>query len=209
MDPFRLVLVDPLRDLCAAWERHFQGLPGVSIVAGRFEGLPAFDCVVSAGNSFGLMDGGVDAAITRFFGHELQARVQRRILDEFLGEQLVGTSMIVETEHLEHPFLAHTPTMRVPMTIAGTDSAYRAMWAMLVAVRTHNRTSPRSIGVVACPGLGTGTGRVPFEDAALQMSLAYRNFLVPPSHLDWERAQRRHIEIHYRQGIDPDRDAET
>jgi O-acetyl-ADP-ribose deacetylase (regulator of RNase III) len=169
----------------------------VEIVAGYFERLPAFDCMVSAANSFGLMDGGVDAAIVRFFGDGLMDRVQRRILEEYLGEQPVGTSMIVETDHPRHPFLAHTPTMRAPMDIARTDNVYRAMWAMLLAVRRHNALGERPIEVVACPGLGTLTGRVPFAEAARQMSLAYRNFLAPPSSIDWGLAGMRQAEIRY------------
>jgi len=197
MKPPKLILVDPIPGLCEAWEKHFAGLPHASIALGRFESLPAFDCIVSAANSFGLMDGGVDAAITRFFGDDLQRTVQRRIQDEYLGEQPVGTSMIVETGHPAHPFLAHTPTMRVPMTISRTDNVYLAMWAMLIAVRRHNQSSDRRIDVVACPGLGTRAGQVPFQEAARQMALAYRNFLDPPGALDWDLAGRRQTDIHF------------
>ena len=197
MIPPKLVLVDPLPDLCQAWERHFDGLPHVSIVCGRFEDLPVFDCIVSPANSFGLMDGGADAAITRFFGYALQTAAQHRILDEYFGEQPVGTSMIVETGNASHPYLAHTPTMRVPMTIARTDNVYRAMWAMLIAVHRHNQTARQRIEVVACPGLGTKTGRVPYEEAALQMATAYRNFLHPPRHIDWDFAGQRQSQIHF------------
>ncbi|MFH7027510.1 MAG: macro domain-containing protein [Heteroscytonema crispum UTEX LB 1556] len=66
--------------------------------------------MVSPANSFGMIDGGIDATIMRFFGHSL-ARVQRHILEDYLGQQPVGTSMIVETSHHKHPFLAYTPTM--------------------------------------------------------------------------------------------------
>jgi O-acetyl-ADP-ribose deacetylase (regulator of RNase III) len=156
---------------------------------------PEFDCVVSAANSFGLMDGGVDAAIVRFFGNPLMDRVQQRILDEYLGEQLVGTCLLVETHHAKHPFVAHTPTMRVPMDITGTDNVYRAMWAMLLAVRNHNRTAGRGINSVACPGLGTGTGHVPYPEAARQMALAYRNFVNPPRLLDWRLAESRQDQV--------------
>lgn len=195
--PLELILVDPKPALCQAWEEHFEGLPHVSIVSGRFEELAAFDCVVSAANSFGLMDGGVDAAITRFFGAGLQQEVQRRIIEEYLGEQPVGTSMIVETGHAAHPFVAHTPTMRVPMTISRTDNVYRAMWALLLAVHRHNKAGERPIRVLACPGLGTRTGRVPFPEAARQMALAYRNSLDTPHSLDWVLAERRQKEIHF------------
>ena len=43
--------------------------------------------MVSAANSFGLMDGGVDLAITNFFGVDLMDRVQAHILRDYLGEQ--------------------------------------------------------------------------------------------------------------------------
>ncbi|HYJ31819.1 MAG TPA: macro domain-containing protein [Candidatus Binatia bacterium] len=194
---FELVLVDPKPELCAAWEEAFRGRSEVHVVCGRFEGLSAFDCMVSAANSFGLMDGGVDAAITRFFGQDLMERVQCRILDEYLGEQPVGTSMIVETGHPQHPYLAHTPTMRTPMTIARTDNVYRAMSSMLLAVRRHNGSGARPIGIVACPGLGTRTGRVPLPEAARQMSIAYRNLLEPPRSITWSFALGRQEQVRY------------
>lgn len=188
---FKLILVDPNPDVTTAFKLHFKGFRTVDIVTSRFEDLPVFDCMVSAANSFGLMDGGVDLAIIGFFGVELLDRVHARILDEFLGEQPVGTSIIVETGHSSHPFLAHTPTMRIPMPIAMTDQVYSAMWAMLLAVRKHNLNSDRPIRTVACPGLGTATGRVPADEAARQMALAYRHFRYPPELISWPMAQER------------------
>src|SRR5262245_17188567 len=132
MEALRLILVSPEPLLCQAFQEQFGELPDVEVVTGHFEQLAEFDCLVSPANSFGLMDGGTDGAITRFCGHALMERVQKRILDEYLGEQPVGTSLIVETGHAIHPFLAHTPTMRVPMPVARTDYVYLAMWAMLL-----------------------------------------------------------------------------
>jgi O-acetyl-ADP-ribose deacetylase (regulator of RNase III) len=197
MNELKLILIDPKPALCNAFRERFKSLPNIEIVTGKFEQLPAYDCMVSAANSFGLMDGGVDAAITRFFEDGLQARVQKCIMDEFLGEQPVGTSIIVETNHPKFPFIAHTPTMRVPMDIAYTDNVYLAMWAMLLAVRQHNLKSDKKIRIVACPGLGTTTGHVPYQQAARQMALAYENFLNPPSYLDWRFADKRQERIRY------------
>ncbi len=59
-----------------AFPQAFQQLPNVEIVHGYFEQLPVFDCMVSAATSFGLMDGGVAAAITDFFGVGFMQRVQ-------------------------------------------------------------------------------------------------------------------------------------
>jgi O-acetyl-ADP-ribose deacetylase (regulator of RNase III) len=197
MNELRIVLVDPKSAMCDAFREKFSGFPNVEVVTGKFEQLPIFDCMVSAANSFGLMDGGVDAAIIQYFGYELQQRVQKRILDEFLGEQPVGTSIIVETRHPKHPFIAHTPTMRVPMDIAHTDHVYLAMWAMLLAVRQHNLKSEKKIEIVACPSLGTATGHVPYRQAARQMALAYEHFLNPPDSLDWRLADNRQDKIRY------------
>lgn len=197
MNPISLILVDPNPALCAAFTQQFAELPRVEVVNDGFEALPRFDCMVSAANSFGLMDGGVDGAITRYFGVRLMQRVQQRILEEYLGEQPVGTSMIVETEHPEHPYLAHTPTMRIPTPIARTDHVYSAMWAMLLAVRRHNQARRFPIEVVACPGLGTATGRVPYEEAARQMALAYRNFLHPPQAITWNYAASRQSAVRF------------
>jgi O-acetyl-ADP-ribose deacetylase (regulator of RNase III) len=190
-----LILVDPQEALCRAWRAAFEKSPGVSVVCGRFEQLPDFDCMVSAANSFGLMDGGVDLAITRFFGVQLMARVQTRILHEYLGEQPVGTSFIIDTRHPKHPFVAHTPTMRVPMAISNTDHVYSAMWAMLLAVRRHNAASTTRIRKVACPGLGTATGRVAPDEAARQMALAYNWYLHPIETIDWLAVQARQAAI--------------
>jgi O-acetyl-ADP-ribose deacetylase (regulator of RNase III) len=196
MNDLKLILVDPKLELCNAFKLAFKDLPNVEIVHGRFERLPMFDCMVSAANSFGLMDGGVDAAITTYFGAQLMLRVQERILEEYLGEQPVGTSIIVETNHAVHPFIAHTPTMRVPMDISLTDNVYVAMWAMLLAVRKHNeQQTNKPINIVACPGLGTATGKVPYHQAAQQMALAYKNFLNPPRNINWGYASERHLNV--------------
>ncbi len=181
----KLILVDPQYGMTSSWEKHFAEFEHVEIVNNYFESLPEFDCMVSAANSFGLMDGGVDLAITRFFGKQLEDRVQKHIIENYLGEQPVGTSFIIETNHPRHPYLAHTPTMRTPITIALTDYAYIAMWALLVEVNRFNQTAKNPIKSIACPGLGTATGQMPFPEAARQMALAYKHFLNPPKFISW------------------------
>jgi len=203
---FRLILVDLQQPLCAALRAAFTSfLPSglVEVVHGRFEDLPAFDCMVSAANSFGLMDGGVDAAITAYFGPLLQVEVQRRILAEFDGEQPVGTSIIVRApvSRGRARFIAHTPTMRVPYSIRGTDYAYLAMKSMLLAVAAHNeahRVAPlEQIRLVACTGLGTFYGKLPFDEASRQMALAYSFFRAPPREISWNFAAERQEAVRF------------
>src|SRR4051812_39153339 len=124
-----LWLVHPDERMCDAFRLRFDGLPGVRVIQARFEDLEPHDCFVTAGNAFGLMTAGIDAAVVRFFGERLMQRVQHRIMDEFFGEQPVGTAFVMSTGHLEIPYLAHAPTMRVPGSIEGTDKVYNATWA--------------------------------------------------------------------------------
>jgi hypothetical protein len=63
MNQLKLILLNPNPALCVAWQKYFSDLPNAEIVMSEFETLPEFDCMVSAANSFGLMDGGVNEAI--------------------------------------------------------------------------------------------------------------------------------------------------
>ena len=162
---------------------------------GKFENEREFDCLVSPTNSFGLMDGGIDLAIRNYFGMKIQYNTQKLIQKEFYGEQPIGTSIIVLTENEYHPFLAHTPTMRVPTNISQTENVYYAFFAMLVAVANYNKNKPGQIKKVLCPGLGTATGRMTPQESARQMAIAYRNFLKPTKNMNWENLNKRHKEI--------------
>lgn len=192
---FKLILIAPDYSLYKAFQDSFSYLPRVEIVNDRFENLEEYDCLVSPANSFGMMDGGMDAAITKFFGRSLEEKVQQHILDDYLGEQPIGTSIIVETGHPRHPFLAHTPTMRVPMKIQNTDIPYVATWAMLLAIRQHNKNFLNSIQSVICPGFGTGIGCVAYTEAARQMALAYDRFVYPPKFINCFMAASRQLQI--------------
>src|SRR5687768_13158327 len=116
-----LWLVHPDEGACAAFRRRFAGLPNVRVVRGRRDALDPHDCFVTAGNAFGLMTAGIDAAVVARFGQDLMRRVQQRIMDEYFGEQPVGTAFVLPTGDPGLPFLCHAPTMRVPGSIEGTD----------------------------------------------------------------------------------------
>lgn len=162
----------------------------VSVHLGRFENLTGYDCVASPANSFGLMDGGMDAALTHYFGGQLQQRVQEHIIAEYFGEQPVGTSFILETHNSVIPYLAHSPTMRVPADIRGTENVYLATKATLVeAVKHPNVTS------IILPAFGAGCGMVHRQEVARQMALAVKHVMNPLNAINWEIARFRDYEI--------------
>nr|WP_255300346.1 macro domain-containing protein [Escherichia fergusonii] len=188
-----LILSAPVHEMADAFKRVFGNTDNVNIIEKPFETISEFDCMVSAANSFGLMDGGVDAAITAFFGTQLQTRVQNHIMREYLGEQPVGSAFVIETEDNHHPWLVHAPTMRVPLTIDGTDAVYNATWAALLAIFQHNKNAitDRKIKTVVFPAMGAGCGQVPFENVARQMKQAWDNFNKKTESINWEYAHSR------------------
>ncbi|PIJ48973.1 phage tail protein [Erwinia sp. OLTSP20] len=189
----KLILSAPVPAMAQAFDSAFSAIPDVTVHRGPFETLEAFDCMVSAANSFGLMDGGVDAAITAFFGTQLQTRVQNRIIREYLGEQPVGTAFVIESGNSNHPWLVHAPTMRVPQAVDGTDAVYNATRAALLAIHQHNlnATDDKKIRTVVFPAMGAGCGRVPPESVARQMLLAWQSVILPTRNISWQYATER------------------
>jgi O-acetyl-ADP-ribose deacetylase (regulator of RNase III) len=172
------------------FESTFAKYLNVTIHRGVFEQLSGIDCLVSPANSFGLMDGGMDAAITHYFGSSLMQKVQSQILSEYAGDQPVGTSFIIATDDARIPWLAHSPTMRVPAIIDGTDNVYRATKATLLAAKKNGE-----IDTIAIPAFGAGCGKVHAHKVAQQMELALRHVENPPSTIGWNFAHLRDYEI--------------
>ena len=164
-----------------AWRKLFRGMPAVVIVEGDILEGPC-DAVVSPANSFGFMDGGIDLAYRRFFGLDLQSRVQAKIQNEFYGELPVGQATVVSTGHDAIPYLVAAPTMRVPDRIEDTVNVYLACRAALLVVLAHNQGTSRPINSVRVPALGTGIGAMPLARAAHQMHAAYVSVFERP---DW------------------------
>jgi O-acetyl-ADP-ribose deacetylase (regulator of RNase III) len=177
--------------MASAFRSRFSPYPAVDVVLGRWEELAPHDCFVTAGNSYGLMSAGIDAVVVSQLGPQVQDAVQLRILNEFLGEQPIGSAFLLETGNDRVPFLCHAPTMRVPGDIAGTDNIYRATRAALLSVYHHNRSSERPIRSVVFPAFGAGFGQVAPDEVARQMAVAWKLFVELPYPPSWDRVVDR------------------
>jgi O-acetyl-ADP-ribose deacetylase (regulator of RNase III) len=122
--------------------------------------------MVSPANSFGIMDGGLDAAIRDTLGFTVQQRAQRAIVERHHGELPVGAAELVETGDARWPVLVIAPTMRIPESVEETLNAYLAFRAMLLACKRAN------IASLVCCGLGTGIGGMEPRRSAVQMRMA-------------------------------------
>jgi O-acetyl-ADP-ribose deacetylase (regulator of RNase III) len=194
---FELWLIHPAPEACAAFERRFAGLPDVRVLAQRYEQLPAHDCFVTAGNAYGVMTAGIDAAIIARFGEPLMREVQEHIMERYLGEQPIGSAFMVPTGDPERPYLCHAPTMRMPGPINKTSNVYAATFAALTAAHRYNVEHDRELRTLVFPAMGTGFGQLPFDEAARQMAVAYAHYLRPPGHPSWDGLIARERRICY------------
>ena len=185
----RIYVIDKSESKIRCVQQYFQGVPEVECVA---EELDVFlrsnsvQCIVSPGNSYGLMDGGYDLAITRYFGDQLQQRVQRHIIDHYYGEQPVGTSFIIDAGRNGQK-LIHTPTMRTPYFIREPLFIYQCMRTTLICAMENNVES------ILLPLFGGGCGQVHPERVAVMMRKAYDQLQDLPKKLDWRYAEKHDI----------------
>src|SRR5215469_6183650 len=166
----RLHLVDRNPEIVRAWKKAFAADPEIDISAGDIL-TAATICVVSPANSYGVMDGGIDARYTEFFGLRPQTELQQYIATK--GKLLVGESALVRTGHERIPYMICAPTMRTPGPVPKVNAFY-AMAAVLDAVARSHELIPD----VYCPGLCTGVGRVSAVDAASEMARAYARWVA-------------------------------
>lgn len=195
-----IVFFDSDDTFCEAAARYLEldKIEGASVVKGPLQDVDSVDCVVGGMNSFGLLKYSYDIDIVAYFGNGLQEHIQTRILEDFLGEQPVGSALLVETGHTKVPYFVHAPIMRVLLRVAYSDHVYCALYAALLEVERHNRAHPdRLIQRVACPSIGTGEGGLPPAQAARQLALAFKNITRPPTSLSWHMANNRQQEIRY------------
>ena len=177
-----IILTAVKEDLVKAFETNSKGLENVRVYKGTIFDVDC-DAMVSPANSFGFMDGGIDAFFVGRFGTVVQDNVRMAILRHWHGEIPIGAAEIVATQDDETPYLIAAPTMRVPMILdKNTINPYLAMRAVIMAVRQRTlREGPGAgkpakdhIQTIAVPGMGTGCGRVSADQAAFQMCEAIR-----------------------------------
>lgn len=185
----KIYILDRKRSTTRYAELYFYGLDNVEVVNAEFEDFMRnnpVECVVSPANAYGLMDGGYDWAITRYFGEQLPKRVQRYILEHLYGEQPVGTSIIVDAGK-NGQRLIHTPTMRIPEPIKDPCVIYHCMRSTLMCAYQNNVQS------IVIPFFGGGCGDIHPNIVAKMMWKAYTQIHNPPSELDWNYAYSQEI----------------
>ena len=133
------------------------------------------DAVVSPANTKGIMNGGFDAALRRFFGTIIEVRA-RRFLDEHPLD--VGQAAAIKTTHEKIKWLIIAPTVSIKGNgFSGKDTvAYACGYNSVIAA---NRAGATSLGMT---GLGTGAGALDIRHAIKQQCDGIEDALYDISH---------------------------
>jgi O-acetyl-ADP-ribose deacetylase (regulator of RNase III) len=173
-------------------KRHGSDIDGLSVVHGDIFQCREAECMVTAGNSFGMMDGGIDGLTNYQFGM-IEGRVQAAIAaDPWRGELPVGAAVVLPAEpttHRRFSYLCYAPTMRTPSACPRSINAYLAMRGALCAC------SAAGIRTLAVPLLCHGVGRMDEDVVIHQIRHALRTF-TRPTPPDWEAISLDHHQLH-------------
>lgn len=152
----------------------FDGHPVLQVCYGNVFNESA-DCFITCGQSYGMMDGGIDGH-TNYFFDRIERRVQDKINTKWRGELPVGASIVLATPtNAKYKHLCYAPTMRVPMNVAKTNNAYLAMRGALVECSKKKY----QIKTIVVPLLCRGVGRMPCKKILDQILHAYNTFVRP------------------------------
>jgi O-acetyl-ADP-ribose deacetylase (regulator of RNase III) len=128
----------------------------VSVVRGDITQVEA-DAIVNPSNSYGVMGGGVALAIKLRGGEEIEREAMAK------APINVGSAAVTTAGRLKAKAVIHASTMQKPAQRVGVNEVRLATRAALQAASQHGFRS------VAFPGMGTGVGGVPKDEAARAM----------------------------------------
>src|SRR6187401_3353372 len=126
------------------------------------------DAIVNPANSLGLMNQGVSGAIRNAGGQSIEDEARA------MAPVAVGAAIVTGAGELFCKAVIHAPTSDAPGQKIGVEAVRRATRAALLAAVRNGYDS------VAFPGIGTGIGAVPHDEAARAMVDEVRAIKMPP-----------------------------
>lgn len=200
----KIIIYGEAREAEIAFKQERAKTSDFSFVRSKYEDLKDLDekfAIVCAGNSFGIMDGGIDLDMANHHNPNnetpppLQQKIQKEIIEQHGGELLVGN--VVTAKHDGRWFI-YAPTMQVPQNIMNTANVYNAC-------RTATRTALKIKGVRALvvPMMGCGSGGLPYDFAMRQIIYGIHDGMTPfeGESITWEDALYMHKTWHELTGL--------
>jgi O-acetyl-ADP-ribose deacetylase (regulator of RNase III) len=180
--------IDDLKiEFCVLQDSHadflhtiFAKHPAITITKASITSA-TYPVLITAGNSFGEMGGGVDGIIRQHLSPGIDTAVKAHIAREYYGELPIGSSLIIPTTHSLHTRLIYAPTMRISDNVSHTINAYLAFRSALITALQNGATA------VSTPLFCTGVGNMHYKTAIKQMYIAYTSILNAAAFItgDW------------------------
>ncbi len=171
------------------YKNYFEDHAVLKIVCGDIFKYKA-DVLITPGNSFSILDGGIDNTVNIFFD-SIERRIQKRLLLKWKGELPIGVSEVFAINcNTYYKNLCYSPTMMHPCIVSKTINCYLAFRGALIEC-----SKQRTIKTINCPLLCKGVGAMPIETILHQMKCAYKTFMKPVSR-DWLDINDSLYEIH-------------
>lgn len=131
------------------------------------------DAIVNPANSLGIMENGVARTVKVEGGDEIEAEAKAA------APVAVGAAIVTGAGQLFCKAVIHAPTMEEPGMKIGVENVRRATRAALLAAGRNGYET------IAFPGMGTGTGQVPYDEAARAMVDEVRAHKMPQPSTIW------------------------
>ncbi|HEX6837704.1 MAG TPA: macro domain-containing protein [Polyangia bacterium] len=131
------------------------------------------DALVNPANSLGIMENGVARTIKVEGGDSIEEETKAA------APVAVGAAVVTGAGQLWCKAVIHAPTMEEPGMKIGVENVRRATRAALLAAGRNGYET------IAFPGMGTGTGQVPYDEAARAMVDELRAHKMPQPSTIW------------------------
>lgn len=93
-------LCDINKEIVDEWKLYFEGFENFKVYNCDILEIPIskdnINAIVSPANSFGDLQGGIDLIYYKYFGYNLEERLQEIIIKEKFGELIVGDAIILQ-----------------------------------------------------------------------------------------------------------------
>ena len=176
-----IVFADKNKKVVRAMEKQFSDIMNVQVMRCPLLQISKADCIVCPGNSFGIINDGIEKSITTLI-KDSKERIRNVINGIYYGEQPVGTSIIINTFDKNYTHLAYIPIKRHTNDKIATNTPYIIFRSLLTSILNHNKMSDNKIYTILCPVFGV-TDETSAREVARQLRIAYglMNIGVPCS----------------------------
>lgn len=117
----KITFFDANIQVCKALSTEFDDFDDITVETSLLEELKPHDCLVTAGNSYGIMNGGIDLCVREMIGLQFQDILQWFIVEKYNGILPVGCNIVINCDTIKFSKVIYAPTMVKPSLITPND----------------------------------------------------------------------------------------